>query len=62
MAELDEKSMIAIQFCLANKVLDELSMEKNGVLVVGTTSEPLSKEVDGESVDSKVAYFSSPHA
>jgi len=53
--ELDEKVLTTIQLCLTDEVLDKFSMEK-------TTSEPLSEEVIGESVDSEVASLSSPHA
>ena len=60
--ELDEKALIAIQFCLADEVLDEFSTEKTIFLLWGATSGPLSEKVDGESIDSEAASFSSLHA
>jgi len=52
--------LTTIQLCLADKVLDEFSMDN--ILFLGASSGSLSEEVIGESTDSEAMSLSSPHA
>jgi len=60
--DLDEKALMTIQLLLHGRSIGCIFFGENNILAVGATSESLSEEVVGISVDSKASSFSSPHA